>query len=170
MNPAGPSPQDQVITPSGSVQRRFVEMLHDLDAVTWEMDARTWRFTFVSPHAERVFGYPVAEWYDDPDFWRNRLLDPQDRDWCVGFCSTATRECRDHAFLYRARCADGSTRWIKDLVRVVPDESGSAHVMRGIMLDVSSEMDGVRSMHGHAAELDYNAPENETWIRALSAA
>ena len=62
--------------------RQFVQLLQDLNAVVWEMDAQTWRFTFVSERAERIFGYTLQEWYDDPTFWQERLLHPEDRECC----------------------------------------------------------------------------------------
>lgn len=136
---------------------QFVQTLHGMDAVGWEMDARTWRFTWVSPRAERMFGYPVRDWYEDPTFWQDRLLHPDDRAWCVDFCTVASADCRNHAFLYRARAADGRVLWIKDVVRVIPDAEGRASLMRGVMLDVTAE----RATHAleHGAAIDYDAPE-----------
>ena len=144
--------------------RQFVQMLQNLDAVVWEMDAQTWRFTFVSERAEKVFGYPVRQWYDDPRFWQDRLLHPDDRDWCIKYCTLASGQCRDHAFIYRARKADGSLLWIKDVVHVVPDALGRPAKMRGVMLDVT---DDVReSAFIHSTALDYDAPELED-LRAV---
>ena len=139
------------------VQRQFVETLHEVNAIVWEMDAVSWRFTYVSPRAERVFGYPLQRWYDEPTFWQDVLLHPEDREWCVFFCTRATGECRNHAFLYRARAADGRIVWVKDVVRVLPDEKGAASLMRGVMVDATDEAAERRHIHGGA--LDYDAPE-----------
>lgn len=130
----------RVTTPSGEEHDRFKELLQSLDAIVWEMDACTWRFTYVSERAVKILGYPLSEWYENPNFWQDVLLHPEDRSWCVDYCLTATNECRDHAFLYRARAADGRLLWLKDLVRVVPGEDGRAAHMRGVMLDVTDEM------------------------------
>ena len=73
-------------------------LVQSMEAIIWEMDAQTWRFTFVSDGAERILGYPVQEWYENPTFWQDKLLHPDDRDWAVSFCVTATNEARDHAF------------------------------------------------------------------------
>jgi len=163
------SPDGDLVLPERSdrAHERFVEVLHDVNTVVWEMDARSWRFTFVSPRAERVFGYPLASWYDEPTFWQDRLLHPDDREWCVHFCTRATGECRNHAFLYRARKADGSIVWVKDVVRVLQDETGAASVMRGVMVDVSDEAAESRYIHGTA--IDYDAPELADLRAALAA-
>lgn len=147
--------------------RQFVDLLHDLDAVVWEMNAQTWRFTHVSPRAERMFGYPVARWLEEPTFWQDVLLHPGDREWCVSFCSVASAECRNHAFLYRARHADGRVIWIKDVVRVIPGADGRPATMRGVMLDVTDEQ--AESGHLRSAAIDYDAPELEA-LRAVLAA
>ena len=154
---AGQHRESGDIVPTAAVQRRFVETLHELSAVVWEMDARTWRFTFVGDRAEQMFGYPLQRWYEEATFWQDQLLHPNDRAWCVNFCSAASRECRDHAFLYRARNADGRALWIKDVVRIIPDETGAPTKLRGIMLDVTEEIEV--QAPGHGQELDYDAPE-----------
>lgn len=121
------------------------------------MEAATWRFTFVSERAERLFGYPIQRWYDEPTFWQDVLLHPADRDWCVSFCSAASRQCRNHAFLYRARTADGGDLWIKDVVRVIAGEGGGPAVMRGIMIDATEEVRGTHPLT--SLELNYDAAE-----------
>jgi PAS domain S-box-containing protein len=151
----------------GDSHRRFIELLHGLNAVVWEMDARTWRFTHVSPHAERVFGYPVTRWLEEPTFWQDELLHVDDREWCVSYCSIASNECRNHAFLYRARTADGRTVWVKDIVRVIPDAEGRPATMRGVMLDVTDDVAEGRYLR--SAAIDYDAPELEE-MRAVLAA
>ncbi len=136
--------------PPAAGRAEFLELVQSLDAIVWEMDARTWRFTFVSDRAERLLGYPVRRWYDEPTFWQDVLLDPEDRDWAVDFCVTATNEARDHEFLYRARHADGQVVWLKDLVRVVRDEAGGARLLRGVMIDVTKEQTA-EARHGELA-------------------
>lgn len=153
--------------PAPSAHREFIDLLHDLGGVLWEMDARTWRFTFVSERAERLFGYSVDRWYDEPTFWQDTLLHPDDRSWCVNYCSSASADCRNHAFLYRARAADGETLWIKDVVRVIPDGTGAPSVMRGVMVDVTEEI-GTRDMEG-LLEVSYEAPELASIRRILAA-
>ncbi|HSJ23272.1 MAG TPA: PAS domain-containing protein [Longimicrobiales bacterium] len=123
----------------------FLELLHGLDAIVWEMDARTWRFLFVSQRAEHILGYPVSRWLEEPTFWQDILLHPDDRGWALDYCSTATRELRDHEFLYRARAADGRIVWLKDLVRVVPGPDGEAATLRGVMVNVTDEVEADRA-------------------------
>ncbi|HEY9612358.1 PAS domain S-box protein [Allocoleopsis sp.] len=118
---------------------RCVELVQALDVIIWEMDAATWKFTFVSDRAQDILGYPLSQWFDNPRFWQDQLLHPEDRDWCIHFCTTATHEARDHQFEYRAIAADGRVVWLKDLVRVVCEDNGRAKLLRGVMVDITKE-------------------------------
>ncbi|AFZ18708.1 PAS domain-containing sensor histidine kinase [Allocoleopsis franciscana] len=117
----------------------YVDLVQGLDVIIWEMDALTWKFTFVSDRAQDILGYPISQWFDQPQFWQDQLLHPEDREWCIHFCVTATQAAKDHQFEYRAIAADGRVVWLKDLVRVVCDENGCAKRLRGVMVDITQE-------------------------------
>ena len=38
--------------------------MNAIDGIVWEADAQTFQFTFVSPQAERILGYPCSQWTD----------------------------------------------------------------------------------------------------------
>ena len=116
-------------------RRRYEALLASIDGIVWEADAATFRFTFVSAQAERILGYPVAEWLGQPNFWRDRIH-PDDADRTVAYCVKATREMRDHDFEYRAVAADGRVVWLRDIVSVVV-EQGVATKLRGVMVDIT---------------------------------
>src|SRR5919199_145428 len=118
---------------------RCVDLVQGLDVIVWEMDAVTCKFTFVSDRAKDILGYPISQWFDEPRFWQDRLLHPDDRDWCINFSVTATHEARDHTFEYRAIAADGRVVWLKNLVRVVCDENARAKLLHGVMVDITQE-------------------------------
>ncbi|MBD2013860.1 PAS domain S-box protein [Microcoleus sp. FACHB-53] len=117
----------------------YVDLVQGLDVIIWEMDALTWKFTFVSDRAQDILGYPISQWFEEPGFWQDQLLHPEDRDWCIDFCVTATQAARDHQFEYRAIAADGRVVWLKDLVRVMCDENGRAKRLRGVMVDITQD-------------------------------
>ena len=57
------------------------DLVQSIDGIVWEADARTLRFTFVSAQAERLLGFPVADW-SEPDFWVKHLH-PDARTWAA---------------------------------------------------------------------------------------
>jgi PAS domain S-box-containing protein len=112
-------------------------LIDDLDAVIWEADPATIQFSFVSRKAERLLGYPIERWLDEPGFWSS-LLHPDDRERAVATCAAAVADVKDHTFDYRVVSADGRTLWIRDVVHVTPDERGRPSRLRGIMLDITA--------------------------------
>lgn len=164
-----PGPREQApdpLTPDAARQQKFIETLQELDAIVWEMDPATWTFTYVSERAERLFGYPLERW-TEPGFWQEVLLDERDRDWCVGFCTSASEERRNHAFLYRARTADGRTLWLKDVVRVIPGADGTVTMLRGVMQEVTEHYGEGREPEGKV--LDYDDPSLASLRKVLAA-
>jgi PAS domain S-box-containing protein len=113
----------------------YATLVNSLGGIVWEADGETFQFSFVSPQAETVLGYPVERWLREPDFWR-RHTHPDDVDWCSAFCADTTARGQDHEFEYRMIAADGRTVWLHDLVTVRREAGGSVR-LRGIMIDVS---------------------------------
>ena len=42
-------------------------LLETTKIVVWEAEAEDWRFTYVSEQAQKILGYPIADWYE-PNF------------------------------------------------------------------------------------------------------
>jgi PAS domain S-box-containing protein len=113
----------------------LVELIATIDGIVWAADARTFRFTFVSEQAERLLGYPVRAWLDEPGFWAAHIH-PADRDASVRYCAECTDAGRDHQFDYRMIAADGRVVWLQDRVTVhVVD--GRPATLRGVMVDIT---------------------------------
>lgn len=122
--------------PMAELDRRAVELLPGEPAIVWECDARTFVFSHVSASAEHVLGYPRHRWTEEPTFWADVVLHPGDRDESVSYCVAETGACRDHAFVYRARAADGRVIRLRDFVKVVTDDAGAPARLRGVMVPV----------------------------------
>ena len=112
----------------------YSKLVNSLDGIVWEADAETFQFTFVTPKAERILGYPLKQWLE-PNFWRDHTH-PDDADWCSAYCVDCTRRHEDHEFEYRMIAADGSVVWLHDIVSVKSETSGRVY-LRGIMLDIT---------------------------------
>src|SRR6185295_6624671 len=116
-------------------KQRSDDLINAIDGIVWEADARTFQFTYVSAQAERILGYPVARWLDEPAFWRDHIH-PDDREAAVAYCAAATRIGQPHEFEYRFMAADGREVCLRDIVTVVR-EHGEPIALRGIMIDVT---------------------------------
>jgi PAS domain S-box-containing protein len=123
-------------------QQDYESLVNSVDGIVWELDtinleAPSFRFSFVSKQAERLLGYPVESWLKDTNFWRDHMH-PDDRNWAADFCVKATLDKQDHELEYRMITADGRTLWLRDLVTVTVEDD--QHVrLRGIMVDITEQ-------------------------------
>jgi PAS domain S-box-containing protein len=133
-------------------QERFRDLVNSIEGIVWEADARTFHFTFVSAQAERVLGYPVRQWLEEPTFWKDHIH-PDDREAAVKFCTAATAEKRDHDFEYRMVASSGQIVWLRDLVTVAVDNDEAAK-LRGVMFDITARKGKEQAVREQAALLD----------------
>jgi len=126
-------------------EEHLTALVHSVDGIVWEADAVTFQFTFVSSQAERLLGYPLARWLEEPTFWAEHIH-PEDRETTVRFCVANTQENRDHEFEYRMLAADGRTIWLRDIVAVVSD-NGQAVKLRGLMVDITGRREAEAALH-----------------------
>ncbi|MDH4161613.1 MAG: PAS domain S-box protein [Nitrospirota bacterium] len=152
----------------GRLYRRHAELIDSLDSIVWEADACTFRFTFVSKQAERILGYPVRQWLEEPLFWKEHVH-PEDRDWSASLCMKASAEKRPHELEYRILAADGRVVWVHDVVSVVADKDGAV-ALRGVMVDVTERKEAERKINDAFAEARARKAENEALLQSARAA
>ncbi len=134
-----------------AAQQRFRDLVNSVEGIVWEADVPSFQFLFISKQAERVLGYPVERWLSEPTFWKDHLH-PEDREWALQFCQTATAEKRDHDFEYRMIAADGRVVLLRDLVTVVVERNRATR-LRGVMVDISTRKEAEEALRQAQAEL-----------------
>ncbi len=116
-------------------EERYRALVESVDAIVWQADPRTFQFTYVSPQAERILGYPARAWQESATFWKDHLHS-DDRERAVAYRASATCEGRAHEFEYRMVAADGRLLWFRDKVAVICRD-GEPVQLHGIMLDIT---------------------------------
>jgi PAS domain S-box-containing protein len=122
-----------------ATDERVRRLLETARVIPWEADVATTLFTYVGPQAVEIFGYPLEEWYAR-DFWPSHIH-PDDREYAVNLCATATTREKHYEFEYRMIAADGRIVWIHDIV-VVARWRGVPQLISGYMLDVTERKRG----------------------------
>jgi two-component system, cell cycle sensor histidine kinase and response regulator CckA len=131
-------------------EERYRGLVEGIEAVVWEANARSFNFTFVSPRAVEVLGYPLEDWYE-PGFWLARLH-PDDRERTYAECLDAVERAVDHVLEYRMVSSSGRAVWLRDLVRVdVVD--GKVELLRGVMVDVTAQVEAAQERERLEGEL-----------------
>jgi PAS domain S-box-containing protein len=117
-------------------EKRFQDLVQGLDAIVWEADAATLRFSFVSQRAQTVLGFPTERWLAEADFFSTRIH-PEDRAKVVATCRAALARGEDHELEYRALRNNGNVVWLRDIVHVVPSAPGRPGQLRGLTVDLT---------------------------------
>lgn len=123
---------------------RYQLLIESTQVVLWEYDISSEHFTFVSPQAEKIFGYPLSEWYSK-DFWENKIH-PLDRERAIADCKECALLHNDYELEYRMLKADGDLIYVRDYISVVW-RNGAPHSLRGIFTDITEQKaqeDGLR--------------------------
>jgi PAS domain S-box-containing protein len=116
-------------------QQRYASIVHTIEGVVWEADARDFRFSFVSKQAERLLGYPQQAWLEEADFWLNRIY-PDDRAQALAHRRASIANNSGHDTEYRLLRIDGSAVWVRELVSV---EKSQPQQLRGIIFDITRQ-------------------------------
>jgi len=136
-----------------AAQQRFRDLVNSVEAIVWEANVPSFQISFISKEAERVLGYPVERWLSEPTFWKDHVH-PEDREWALQCCQTATAEKRNHQFEHRMIAADGSVVWLRDLVTVVVEGDRVTRV-RGLMVDLTNRKQAEEALRQARADLAY---------------
>ncbi|MGQ7960749.1 EAL domain-containing protein [Pseudomonas sp. SP16.1] len=114
-------------------EQHFRDMVESLSAITWEAEPGDLRFSYVSPHAEKLLGYRQQDWLQ-AGFWQQHLH-PDDLPTTLRQRLERCGAGQDHVLEYRLQAADGRSVWIRDIVNLL--QRGEHQVMRGLMVDIS---------------------------------
>jgi PAS domain S-box-containing protein len=113
---------------------RYKILVENIKGVVWETVPGTQTFSYVSPKAEELLGFPKEEWLKQ-GFWQSRLY-PEDKERVISYEINKINEIDHYQLEYRMVRKDGGIIWVRDLVEVV-NEDGKAQKLRGITLDIT---------------------------------
>ncbi|WP_290649615.1 EAL domain-containing protein [Aquisalimonas sp.] len=105
-------------------------------ATLWERDPGSLRYTFVSPEAEVLLGYPVECWLHEENFWL-RHVHPDDHERVREFWQLGTVGERQRALEYRMLAFDGRTVWLQDVMSVIKEDNRVVKLV-GVMVDITA--------------------------------
>ncbi|APR80650.1 Sensory box histidine kinase [Minicystis rosea] len=143
-------------------ERSFRALADDVDAITWEADAETGRFTYVSKRAEEMLGYPVKRWSEDAAFWSN-IIHPEDREATLRRFAMAKPGTSEREWECRVIAADGRVVWLRGIVHSKTNVQSRAPRLRGVMVNISRQ----REAEQERDELLQRLLQEQSIIRAV---
>jgi PAS domain S-box-containing protein len=116
-------------------RQTYYSLIQSVNGIMWEYDLHTDRFTFVSNKAEELLGYPIADWLNEPNFWRKRVY-AEDLVAAERYFDTAIQTQKSCELEYRMMAADGSLVWVYDISSPNFDEAGHSTTSSGVLIDI----------------------------------
>lgn len=140
-------PTDRSLTIKPHVTMPYYErLMADMDSILWEADAQTFQYTYVSEQAERLLGYPIAQWLQ-PNFGCDHLH-PADRDSAIDGYRRAANENRNLNLEYRMMAADGRIVWLRNVVSMIKADNQVSKLC-GIMTDITERKQAEEAQQAH---------------------
>ena len=115
-------------------EENFRRLVETTTAVLWQADMESWTFTYVTPQAVKLLGYPLEQWYEK-DFWISHIH-PDDRERAIDTCLTMSEIAEDFDFEYGMIRLSGEVVWVHDIVNC-HHKAGEPFQLRGLMIDVT---------------------------------
>lgn len=116
-------------------EERFREFAENVGEVFWIAEVRPFRFVYVSPAYEDVWGRKCDALCREPSSWW-KAVHPQDRKRMLGLRRKQLRGERVDDE-YRILRPDGSVRWVRDRAFPIRDNAGQIKRIAGIVKDVT---------------------------------
>ncbi len=132
-------------------REKYEGLINTLEGIVWEANPETFEFSFVSPQAERILGYPVDKWLNQPRFWRNHVH-PEDLQRAIEASDEARRNKCGYELEYRIVAADGNPVWLRDTVGVV-QQNGQVCTLRGVMIDITQRKEAELALQKSETQL-----------------
>ncbi len=127
-------------------EERFRTLVEQLPATVFISAAEEGsRVLYMSPHHERLTGYPVERYIEDPYFWR-QTIHPDDRDRAVAEARRTDRTGDPFLAEYRLVNADGSVAWVHEHTILVGGADGRPRWWQGVIMDVTALKDAEQEL------------------------
>lgn len=143
-------------------ERRLLDLVRDVEGIVWERDSASLAFTYVSPRAGQILGFPLETWTASPTFWEDHLHG-DDRTSALAALRMALMTVGHNRLQYRMISASGRTIWVRDEVEVAGSEAGAQRI-RGLMVDVTASLETEQALRTAEAELRRVLSSVSDWI------
>lgn len=140
--------QDSAIRMS---QQKVESLVNSIEGVVWEADPTTLQFTFVSPQAERLLGFPLDRWVGNRNFWQDHVH-PDDSEPFLKTLRQVSKDTPAFSVEYRMSTSSGATLWFRNVISVVLEKERPV-LLRGVLLDVTKQRKAAEELDALHKEL-----------------
>jgi PAS domain S-box-containing protein len=115
-------------------EERYRFLVEGTNAISWEASLPEADFFFVSPQAQQILGFAMADFLS-PGFALSHIH-TDDLAQLLERRQQAIAARQNYRCEYRFLCADGHYLWLEEIASVLFDGDGKAKNLRGILLDI----------------------------------
>ena len=116
-------------------EERLNGILDSLDDAVWSISADTLEVLYLSPAAEKIYGRPAGEFYDNPGLWQE-MVHPDDYARTEEFFAELQKSGVGN-LEYRIVRPTGEICWLYDRAHLVRDAGGTPLRIDGIASDIT---------------------------------
>jgi len=134
-------------------EERLEGILASLDDVVWSATPEPLRITYLNRAAEKVYGRPIQDFFDNPGLWLD-IVHGRDKQRVTKALSRELPNDRLEID-YRIVRPDGEVRWIHDCLLVVRDPNGHPLRVDGSAVDITVHKSAEDALKRKNRELQY---------------
>lgn len=125
---------DSILQQNRQDEGRYKILVENLNAVVWETKIGTLTFSYISPKAVDLLGFPSEDWLKE-GFWQSRIFE-EDRERVIAYERHKAPDTDSYQLEYRLVHKSGEIKWVQDMVEVVK-VNDKPELLRGLMLDIT---------------------------------
>ena len=152
-------------------RQRLSRIMNAIPAIVFEWTNtphdRQQGFDFVNDYAEKMLGYPIQNWRDDPRFGE-KVIEPDDFARVIEEATTIFAEQERGSLQFRYIAADKHTVYAEAHTNIIRDASGQPVGACGVIMDITPRKQAELSLAQKAEELQRSNEELEQFAYVAS--
>jgi diguanylate cyclase (GGDEF)-like protein/PAS domain S-box-containing protein len=138
----------------GTVEDQFRAVVANVPGAVYRRDCtEPWTIRYISDYVEVLTGFPPGEFAGDSVRSFTSLIHPDDKEHAAAQIAKALQGEGSFEIEYRVMHVDGSTRWVAERGRCIPDQAGAPTWIDGVILDMTEQKQAERARRRAETEL-----------------
>ena len=128
--------ENHLLEARAAAEKRFQDMVEGVShGFVWSADPESLIFTYVSPRAEPLLGFPIDRWRTESGLWLE-CVHPDDRQ-AMRELLRGAQTGKDVGIEHRFITAGGETIWLHSGVRLARKGAGAGVEIRGLSVEIT---------------------------------
>ncbi|AXI99351.1 PAS domain S-box-containing protein [Cyclonatronum proteinivorum] len=117
-------------------REKLHSVFNELTDAVWSVTLPDYRLRLASPSVEKLFGYTVQEWFENPGLWSEMIIEEDAAIYDEIMMDLNKQGIYDQN--YRVRTKTGAIKWVRNQGRIIVDENGQPQRLDGIISDITA--------------------------------